>query len=58
MNITKFLTVREVAETLQLNPLTIYHYIRRRKLPAVKFGRYYRVAVPDLEGFLENQKMR
>ena len=57
MNFSEFLTVKEVAKALKLNPLTIYEYIRERKLPAVKFGRYYRVSTSDLTVFLEHQKV-
>ena len=57
MYINEYLTVKEVAITLKLNPLTIYEYIRTRKLPAVKFGRYYRVSSSDLTVFLEHQKV-
>lgn len=51
------LTVHEVAAYLQLNPLTIYGYIRAGKLHAAKFGRTYRVTQTDLNIFIENHKV-
>ncbi|PIU35396.1 excisionase [Candidatus Shapirobacteria bacterium CG07_land_8_20_14_0_80_39_18] len=52
----RFLTPSEVAKELQLNLLTIYKYIRNRKLSAIKFGRNYRIAERDLEKFIESKK--
>jgi excisionase family DNA binding protein len=57
MKSTECMTVREVADILKVNPITIYDYIRLRKLPAFRIGRYYRVLVSDFESFIEQQKM-
>ncbi len=54
----QFLTVKEIARFLKLNPLTIYDYIHLKRLPAVKFGRYYRVSKYDLHKFIQSQKVR
>lgn len=51
-----FLTPQEVAKDLQLNTLTVYGYIRRKKLVAVKIGRNYRITKEDLEKFIESNK--
>lgn len=48
------LTVKETATYLKLNPLTVYEYIRRGHLRAVKFGRYYRIRAEDLQKFIES----
>ncbi|MBI4034856.1 MAG: helix-turn-helix domain-containing protein, partial [Candidatus Chisholmbacteria bacterium] len=53
-----FLTVREVAQILKLNTLTIYDYIRAGRLSAVRFGRYYRIAKSDFSAFLKNQRVK
>lgn len=53
--ITSYLTVSEVAQLLKLNPLTIYSYIQKGELQAIKFGRYYRVASDDLDLFIKNK---
>lgn len=55
---TRFLKVKEVAELLMLNILTVYDYIREGKLVAVKFGRNYRIDENDLEKFIKEHKVR
>jgi len=52
----KYLTPKEVAKELQLNLLTIYKYIKIKKLVAIKFGRTYRIAKKDLDNFIESNK--
>jgi excisionase family DNA binding protein len=45
---TEFLTVREVAERLKLNPQTVRRWIRAGLLPASRIGRrQWRVRVED-----------
>ena len=56
-NSTKnFLTAEEVAKELQLNTLTVYGYIKNKKLLAIRIGRNYRIAKEDLEKFIESNK--
>lgn len=50
------LTAREVANLLKLNILTVYEYIRKGRLKAVKLGRNYRVEEKDLDKFIESNK--
>lgn len=52
----KLLTVKETANYLKLNPLTVYSYIQAGKLPAIKFGRNYRIDRFDLIKFIKNHK--
>lgn len=52
----RLLTPKEVARQLQLNLLTIYKYIRTKKISAIKFGRSYRIAEEDLDKFLKSNK--
>lgn len=52
----RFFTPSEVAKELQLNLLTIYKYIRNKKLLAIKFGRNYRIAIEDLDKFIKSNK--
>jgi len=52
------LTVHEVAEMLKLKESTIRTLITQRKLRAIKFGREWRVAVKDLEAFLNENANR
>lgn len=53
-----FLTAKEVANTLKLNILTVYEYIRNGKLRAIKFGRSYRVEEKDLDRFIKEHQVR
>ena len=50
--IMEYFTPHEIAKNLKLNVLTVYKYIKRGNLSAVRFGRYYRVSQEDLERFL------
>ncbi|MEM6625731.1 MAG: helix-turn-helix domain-containing protein [Pseudomonadota bacterium] len=46
------LTVHETAAQLKVKESTIRTWIRGGKLRAIKFGREWRIAVKDLERFL------
>ncbi|MGF1462764.1 MAG: helix-turn-helix domain-containing protein [Maricaulaceae bacterium] len=46
------LTVHDAAAHLQVKESTIRSWIRQEKLRAIKFGREWRIAVVDLERFL------
>jgi excisionase family DNA binding protein len=52
----RFLTVAEVAEMMRVSNMTVYRMVESGKLPAVRFGRSYRIpesamaAVLDLPG--------
>ena len=37
---------------------TVYGWLRRGKLPALKLGRLWRIRPKDLEGFLENSRAK
>lgn len=52
------MTVRETAEQLKVKESTIRAWIRERKLRAIKFGREWRIAVVDLEAFLNENANR
>lgn len=52
----QFFTPSEVALELRLNLLTIYKYIRNKKLLAIKFGRNYRIEEKDLDKFIKSKK--
>lgn len=51
-----FFTVSEIADMLRVEPLTIYRYIRSKKLIAYKLGKDYRVQEKDFKTFLNNCK--
>jgi excisionase family DNA binding protein len=52
------LTPEQVAEILQVHVLTIYSYIRRRKLDAVRLGRNYRIIPEELTRFIESNRVK
>ncbi len=52
------LTPEQVAEILQVHVLTIYSYIRRSKLDAVRLGRSYRIIPKDLTRFIESNRIK
>ena len=48
-----FLTVRDVANQLQVKEATVRMWIRDRHLRAVKLSKEWRIAVVDLEKFID-----
>ncbi len=52
------LTPEQVAEILQVHVLTIYSYIRRGKLDAVRLGRSYRIIPKELTRFIESNRIK
>lgn len=48
------MTVHETAAQLKVRESTVRSWIRGGKLRAIKFGREWRVAVRDLERFLND----
>lgn len=57
-NENTFLTVGEVSVLLRLSVLTIYKYIRERKLSVIEFGGHYRISKTSLDLFIENHKVQ
>ena len=53
-----FLTVKEVAEILRLNVITVYEFVKGGKLQAVRLGKSYRISERDLNEFLREHKVR
>ena len=47
---------QEIADLLGLKVDTIREYIRKKQLPAYKFGRDYRVKKEDYEEFLKKRR--
>ena len=54
----EFLTVSEVAKRLKLHPETIARYIRQGELPALKFGRVWRMEKKEIDKFIEAIKQK
>lgn len=47
-----FMTTHDVAELLKVSETTVRGWIHHTELRAVRFGREFRVAVKDLEAFV------
>ncbi|WP_062294229.1 helix-turn-helix domain-containing protein [Demequina phytophila] len=50
---TTFLTVAEVAEMVRVSRMTVYRWVHSGELPAVRFGRSFRVPQQAVEQFME-----
>lgn len=54
---TKFLTVAEVAEMLRVSRMTVYRWVHAGDMPAVRFGRSFRVPAAAIETFMEEANL-
>jgi excisionase family DNA binding protein len=52
----EFYTVGQLADLLQLTPMTIYRMVRRGELAGHAIGRIKRFRRDDVETFLENSR--
>lgn len=52
----KIYTPDQVAEMLQLHPLTVTKYIKKGKLKASRIGRIYRITEDAVSEFLEEMR--
>ena len=60
-NMTKekeFYLVEELAEKLRLSNMTIYRYIKAKKLKAYKLGKEFRIDKKDFNKFLSKVKTK
>lgn len=39
----RFLTVQEVADTMRVSSMTVYRMVHSGQIPAIRFGRSYRI---------------
>ena len=53
----RLLTSKQVAQILQVHPLTVLKYIKAGKLKGIKLGRVWRFREKDVEQFLEDRSM-
>jgi len=49
----EFYSAEELADTLRVNIMTIYRYIKSKKLKAYKIGREYRIDKNEFQFFLK-----
>jgi excisionase family DNA binding protein len=50
----EFYTAKELAESLQVTPMTIYRLAKRGELKAIRIGRSIRFSSEDVEEFIKN----
>ena len=53
-----FYTAQELADKLQVNIMTIYRYIKAKKLRAYKIGKEFRIDKNEFNKFLEKVKTK
>lgn len=49
----QYYTIEQVAQKLQVHRMTIWRYIKAKRLKAVKLGKVYRVSENDLMIFIK-----
>lgn len=49
-------TCEEVAERYKVKVITVWDWIRQKKLSAIKIGREYRVSEDDLKAFEDSRR--
>ncbi|MBG6183946.1 excisionase family DNA binding protein [Arthrobacter sp. CAN_A6] len=52
-----YLTVAEVAELMRVSKMTVYRLVHAGALPAVQFGRSYRVPESAVQEYLESARV-
>lgn len=57
MSDLEFLTTRQIADLLKISEVTVRKWCREKRLPAVKFGRSYRVRRADIDRMFEQAKV-
>jgi excisionase family DNA binding protein len=53
-----FYTAQELADSLHVNVMTIYRYIKARKLKAYKIGKEFRIDKAEFNKFLNSVKTK
>jgi excisionase family DNA binding protein len=54
----KYLSCEEVAEKFGVKVITVWAWIREKKLPAIKTGKLYRITPEDLAAFEAARKTK
>jgi len=49
----RFLTVAEVADMMRVSNMTVYRLVKSGELPAVRFGRSYRIPETAVEAVVQ-----
>ena len=54
----EFYKAEDLAELLDVNIMTIYRYIKAKRLKAYKIGKEYRIDKKEFKRFLDNVKTK
>ena len=54
----EFFLVEELAERLRVSTMTIYRYIKRKKVKAYKIGKEFRIDKEEFNNFLNKVKTK
>ena len=57
-NKEEFYTAQELAEKLRVNIMTIYRYIKAKRLKAYKIGKEFRIDKAEFDNFLNRVKTK
>lgn len=52
----RYLNCQQVADRYNVKLITVWDWIRKKKLPAIKIGKEYRIRVSDLERFEDSRR--
>ena len=52
----KMYTCEQVAERYGVQIITIWDWIRKKKLPAIKIGKEYRISEDDIKAFEDSRR--
>lgn len=58
IKIKKFYKAEDLAELLDVNIMTIYRYIKARRLKAYKIGKEFRIDKKEFNNFLDKVKTK
>lgn len=53
---SEYYSLEEVASLLKVTYLTVYRWVKAKKIVALKAGKQYRIRKEDLDDFLQGQK--
>ena len=53
-----YYTATEIAKLLSVNVMTIYRYIKAKRLAAYKFGKEFRIDRAEFEKFMHKSKFK
>ena len=54
--LSKMYTCEQVAERYGVQIITIWDWIRKKKLPAIKIGKEYRISEDDIKSFEDSRR--